>query len=241
MRISKIRMVIAVMAAATLLGGCGDTPYTLTENEENIIVNYSAHVIAKYNTLQKDGLVYVDIDKPETVETPETEVPENTESDIGEIHPQSGTATDESITADTQEALEMISLGEIFGESDLSMEVTGADIADNYMEDVYYVIDPNPGKKYLVLEIAISNTGESDKEVDILAAAPTFTITLSDGTTAKSELTILSDDFSTYQGTVAAGAVRQTVLLFQVPDTITEPGDFSLTATVNDTGYQISL
>lgn len=42
MRRTRIKMMAAVMAATMLLGGCGDALYVLTDDEENVIVNYAA-------------------------------------------------------------------------------------------------------------------------------------------------------------------------------------------------------
>ena len=47
MRRTRIKMMAAVMAATMLLGGCGDALYDLTDDEENVIVNYAAHIVTK--------------------------------------------------------------------------------------------------------------------------------------------------------------------------------------------------
>ena len=65
MRRTRIKMMAAVMAATMLLGGCGDALYDLTDDEENVIVNYAAHIVTKYNTYQREGLTYVSPEEPE--------------------------------------------------------------------------------------------------------------------------------------------------------------------------------
>ncbi len=54
------------MTGMLLLTGCGTKAYDLTEAEESQIVNYAVHVVSKYNSYQKDGLVYVDQSVEET-------------------------------------------------------------------------------------------------------------------------------------------------------------------------------
>ena len=80
MRRTRIKMMAAVMAATMLLGGCGDALYDLTDDEENVIVNYAAHIVTKYNTYQREGLTYVSPEEPEETQedvtvpqTPETQ------------------------------------------------------------------------------------------------------------------------------------------------------------------------
>mgnify|MGYP000797790656 CR=1 FL=1 len=49
MRDRKIKTTACVLLAALLLGGCGEQPIELTEQEEQTIVDYAAHVVSKYN------------------------------------------------------------------------------------------------------------------------------------------------------------------------------------------------
>ena len=63
-----------------------------------------------------------------------------------------------------------------------------------------------------------------------------------DGTVhAVSELTVLMEDFSTYQETVGVAETADTVLLFQVPDTVTEVQNVTLSVSVDGNNYQIIL
>lgn len=53
--------------------------------------------------------------------------------------------------------------------------------------------------------------------------------------------TILMQDFSTYQGTLKAGDTVETVLLFQVPDSVESVDDLVLEVSVDGNNYQINL
>lgn len=46
----------ALVAAAMLLAGCGDSMMPLTEDEESTVVNYSAGILAKHNSFQQEGM-----------------------------------------------------------------------------------------------------------------------------------------------------------------------------------------
>lgn len=59
MRKSKVQMTAAALMAVILLGGCGEAPYELNDKEEAVIVNYASHVVSKYNTYQREGLMHV--------------------------------------------------------------------------------------------------------------------------------------------------------------------------------------
>ena len=237
MRISGIKSIAAVVFVSALLGGCGEAPYELTQSEQNIIIDYSAHVVAKHNTSQKKGLVTVDMEEvaPEETETPSADSAAELADNAGGETPSAGTEQPET------EAAVTATLNDIFGGDGLPVEYTGASIAENYMESTYYSVEAEAGRNLLVVGINFINTGTEDVEVDNLSLSPSFRITVNGDTSAAAVTTVLTEDFPTYQGPVAAGATQGTVLLFQVPDAVTEVQDLEMTVTMGEANYQISL
>lgn len=237
MKTGKLRMTAAAaVAAMLLLGGCGAKPYELTERETAIITDYSAHILAKYNAMQKEGLSYVE--ETEAVEedsSEEKQQPQDTEADTaesGEDAPENG---------DSDSGLTQKTLDELFGMDGVSIRYQGARLIDNGMQDSGYALNVTPGKVYLALDMIITNSGGSDAVFDILERAPKFKVTVNGDVSAQAELTFLLEDFATYQETVAAGAANASVLLFQIPESVTEVGSLTLEAEVDGAGYQIIL
>lgn len=235
MKISKIKTMAAFTAMAMLLGGCGEAPYALTESEEDIIINYAAHVVTKFNTEQKQGLSYVNMN---TVEEAETEVQEETE--MPETDADAAISPEEGAGAAVTEA-QTASLNDVFGTGEIEVAYVGASLASNYIENSYYSVDADMGKTFLILEFAITNNGTEDAEIDNLSKTPFFQVSTADGTTVSSELSVLLEDFATYQGTIPAGETQKAVLLFQIPDTVTEVPEFTLGVNMGGASYQIAL
>lgn len=238
MKISKVQITAAAAIAALLLGGCGAAPYELTKSEENIIVSYSSHIVSKYNTYQNEGLSWVD---PESTEIAEEQVsetgPQETEAlETGESAEGSGTA-ESGIAAEPQTA----TLNELFGMQGIQLDYVGARLTDSYVQDSYYAMNPDAGKVYLVLGIDITNTGEMDVEVDNLAFSPQFKVIVNDEVEASNGMTLLLEDFAYFQETLSTGTTKETVLLFQIPNTVTQIDSLILEATVNGNTYQIIL
>lgn len=238
MKISKVQITAAASIAALLLGGCGAAPYELTKSEENIIVSYSSHIVSKYNTYQNEGLSWID---PESTEIAEEQVsetePQETESlETGESAEGSGTA-ESGIAAEPQTA----TLNELFGMQGIQLDYVGARLTDSYVQDSYYAMNPDAGKVYLVLGIDITNTGEMDVEVDNLAFSPQFKVIVNDEVEASNGMTLLLEDFAYFQETLSTGMTKETVLLFQIPNTVTQIDSLLLEATVNGNTYQIIL
>ena len=46
----------SVLAAATVMTGCGTKIYDMTDEEQQLIVNYSAYALSKHNIYQPDGM-----------------------------------------------------------------------------------------------------------------------------------------------------------------------------------------
>lgn len=239
MRKTKLQMTMAVLMAAVLLGGCGEEPYALTEQEEELIVNYSAHIVTKYNTYQKEGLSYVWPEETEEVEqepAPEQGT-EQVDSEAEAQTPVPGGGTEQT---EAEHAVATATLAELFGAPGVELRYVGARLADSYMESAYYAQYPDSGKQYLILGIDITNTGDEAVMLDYLSMGTQFQVTLNDEITSAAEITVLTEDFSVFEDTLEAGETRETVLLFQVPAAVVSIEKVNLVA-VGDTNYQIIL
>ena len=52
----RIKIMASVLAAATVMTGCGTKIYDMTDEEQQLIVNYSAYALSKHNIYQPDGM-----------------------------------------------------------------------------------------------------------------------------------------------------------------------------------------
>ena len=69
----KSLLSVLLLAGALVLTGCGEEPYELQDNEREIIVNYAAHIVAKYNVKQPEGYRYVYLQPEDGVAAEESE------------------------------------------------------------------------------------------------------------------------------------------------------------------------
>lgn len=229
--------IAAIAMAGLMLTGCGDAAYDLTDSEESIIVNYAAHMVTKYNTYQKEGLTYVNME--EDTEEADSEAPVAPDDTADDVNASGGNGAE--ATANAAEAESAASLDEIFGQDGLSLSYVGARLEASYVEDSYYALQADPGYTYLVVGIDITNNSEADVDVDYLSRQPKFSATVNGEARSQAETTILMQDFSTYQGTVNAGGTVETVLLFQVSDSVESVDDLVLEVSVDGSNYQINL
>lgn len=209
-----------IVIAGMLLTGCGDKLKTMTEDEEAIVVNYSAGMIGKFNTRQPDGIIGL---LPQEKEQ-EPEVQQPSEEPAADDKNKNENSTDQKNDAggedkkpSQEQTAEGVTMAEAFMVPGLEFKYDGYEVTDNYRQsDVFSTTAPE-GKTYLILNITVSNAGGQDVECDLLSKNPIFLLKLNGGSGIKNEMTFLADDLSVYKDTIRAGSKAQTFLLFEVP------------------------
>lgn len=228
---------IVFLAGAVILGGCGEEPYELQDNEREIIANYAAHIVSKYNVRQPEGYRYVFVpEDAETFEEPDqTQEPQPEEADENgqqpedQAQPDSDEAGDDAETGGTEEQ-ESATLSEALGLKGIQAVYTGAELTDQYQS-----IIPESGKKLLILHVTLQNPTEKAKKCDILSLLPMFRAKVNGMQEVTSELTILEENLSTWEKKIPAGGSADTIILFQVKeDEVTAVEQLELKVTVGE-------
>ena len=211
LKIKKIFLGGLLIACTGVLYGCGEQLYELQDNEQEIIVNYAAHIVAKYNTEQPEGYQYVYIPADDQTE-------DGTSDETAQDHPDAqtpdGTGADSSSRQDTS-----ATLSEALGLENIQAVYTGAELTDQYDESVV----PESGRQLLVLHVTLQNLTEKTQKCDILSILPTFRVKVNGEVEATSELTILPDNLATWEADLEAGASENAVIIFQInKDAVTQ-------------------
>lgn len=243
MKSSRMKFTAVLLTAAFTLTGCGDALYVLTPEEETAIVSYAARAVAKYNSYQQDGEVFVlqeILDGEDTLQEEESEMPEEAateEPQETEVQTEQTPETDmpSSDSAQTATLTDALDLGVI------QADYVGSSLSNTYEESDYYAVDADAGMQFLVVNVNLTNPTEQDLHVDILAMTPTFQAVVNGTDTAAAQTTILLNDLSTYQSDVLAGATNETVLLFQIPQEIQEISGIQLKIDMNGNHYVVNL
>ena len=230
MRRKKIEGILC-LTGMLLLTGCGTKAYDLTEAEESQIVNYAVHVVSKHNSYQKDGLVYVD----QSVEETEPE-----ETATGSESVDGTEIMDETPAGST--------LDDVFGADGLEVTYLTNELNENYIESNFGDAGVLPdGKQYLILYFDVVNPTDKGIVLDVSSWNATFKVdyTSQDGNSesASCYTTFLTTDLSGYDESnlINAGETKSAVLLFEIPDSVTEVSDIVLHVTRDDTTYEIKL
>lgn len=204
----------AVAAMMLFLTGCGTELHEMTAEEEQLIIHSAAYFVAKHNIQQKDGVNGYPL--PDSFEE-ESESESESESETSGTENGSGEGAGETKPAD-----DMLVLAELIGhKGDIKITYEGSQVTKSYTEGSAYVVEAESGKTFFVLNFKLTNTTDKDVEVNNVAKSPSIKLT-SDAGTVKAEVTFLSNDFTTYLGTLKEGESVETILLFEVSETAVE-------------------
>ena len=228
--VKKRKIVLCGVAAALALTGCGATVPDLTQEETEIISEYAAGILMKYD--KDNGSRLVDLSQEETA--PDAEPPAQApESDVaaaeteeapggpGEPGPAENNATviDQSQT----EAMPAASIEEYYGISDFTFAYTGCELIDSYPEDsgeegaVYFTMDATEGMKLLVTKFNVTNQSGSEQTLNMMEHGAKFKLSVN-GDAGKHVLTtMLLNDMQNYNAQVAAGETVELVSIIEVP------------------------
>ena len=241
-----------LLAGALLLTGCGEEPYELLDNERAVIVNYAAHIVAKYNVKQPEGYQYVYVPEDEETENTQDEqnvssdeqseqqdAPEDTSGDTnmqdapedtsGDSNTQETPDTQDSQTGDTPED-PAVTLSEALGLKGVQAVYTGAELTDSYGSVV-----PESGKKLLILHVTLQNQTKKKRACDILAAFPSFRVKVNGSVEKMAELSILPENLGTWEDPIPSGGSADTVILFQInKDDVSSVEQLELQVTIGE-------
>ena len=226
----KRYLFVAVATMMLFLTGCGTELYELTAEEEQLIIHSAAYFVAKHNIQQKDGVNGYPL--PDSFE-------EESESESVTENEGNGSGGGE---VENKPSDDMLVLAELIGhKADVKITYEGSQVTNSYAEGSVYVVEAEQGKTFFVMKFKLTNTTENDVEINNAAKSPSVKL-VSDALKVKSEVTFLSNDFTTYYGTLKAGESAEVILLFEVPEAsvekITEP---QLQITVEKTTKTIKL
>lgn len=224
----KVSAYIAIMMLA--LTGCGSSMPQLTQEEEQMVGEYAAKILLKYDANNRSRLV-----SREEVAI-EEEKQKQREAAKQEIL---GTSSDAQQGMEPVEDTPVVEVGqetgggsygspETFFELPEGMVITynGNLVSESYPQDQdadsYFALDAAEGKKLLVLQFNVANQSGADQDIDFLSHNAVIRLQINGGKSQTVLTTMLMDDLSTYIGNVSAGGSVDLVLLAEVDSSMVD-------------------
>ncbi|MFV0465607.1 MAG: hypothetical protein ACK5ML_05980 [Lachnospiraceae bacterium] len=241
MKKSRTIFFITLSLTVLLLTGCGTEMYVLSPEKEQAVISYAAYATVK-QFKYAEPVTETGTSSEQEVQDPDT----NTELDVTTEQIDVTELDDTELTSDTElpaDTQAPVSLTDALGLKDRNIDVSfgGAERMKSYSDQNYFSMDADSGTQFLVLHITITNSSEQVEKIDLLSQNPVFRVVTEDGSSRTAMKTILVNDLSTYQGELQPGISEETVLLFQIPDTIEQTDRLALQVTINGATKTVDL
>lgn len=197
----KNRFLVICLSTILILGlsGCGSQIPDMTDSQREAISQYAVELLLKYDTSQPSRLV--DLEQLEKEEVSKPDKPVATQP------PKENTGMEETdktpvidLNGETSENVDNVDA--VLGlKSDISIEYDGFDVMDSCQDPEVkeLVIEAEAGKKLLVCEFVLVNSGADKQSVDMLRDNIQYMLAV-DGVIANCQMTMLSNDLTTYLG-----------------------------------------
>lgn len=217
----------AVTSMVMLLTGCGSSFPDMTEEQEDMVGEYAAMLLIKYDANNRSRLV-----SREDVEAREAELLKKQQQEEARKAQKEKKNKDKDQTATVQDGQKINdntvdSMEAFFALPDgVTITYAGNELCSSYPanseESEYPVVDAVEGRQLLVLKFNLSNQSPTEQAIDILSQNVTFRVTVNGDYSRNTLLTMMEDDFSTYTGTLSAGESVNVVLLTEVDYDVAE-------------------
>ncbi|MGN0326882.1 MAG: hypothetical protein ACI4DW_11255 [Lachnospiraceae bacterium] len=223
----SIRMLLAG-TAVLLLTGCTDTIPEMTEEQQNMVTEYAAELLLKYDAnyhnsilteeesskaeeeLIRDAQLQVLIN-----EQRERQAQQNQETGNDDTEGDSSSETAEPVYTDIDSFLGLSNAVEI--------EYTGYLVCDSYPENTEMndwqgvARATSANNKLVVFSFGVTNVSGSDYLFDMASIDTRFSFKINNSITKSSLTTLLSNDFKMYRDTIPAGGTVDVVLIIEMP------------------------
>lgn len=220
-----------LLCASLLMMGCGNTIPELTEEQQDLVVEYAASTLLKYNKNYEGRLLDKTVLEVEEAKIDAREekiaamqkeklekakLNQKTDSSQKKTETASGgDVTDNSQTnVNTYTTIE-----EFLGLEQVTFTYTGYEVADDYPEqgeNLFFVMNATEGKKLLVLKFKAENVSNEEAILNMSQVGARYKVSV-EGEAKNALTTMLLNDLAYYQGTLAAGESTELVLVSEIP------------------------
>lgn len=221
MKKRAVSIIIALIMTVLMLTGCGNQLPEMDEEQIQMVGDYAAGLLLKYDASYRSRLVDLPMEETpasqkENLTSEESKQP--SEEAKGGMAPVDDTPVI-PIGGETAE-VNNVSLEDCLNLPEgirvtYQGERTASTYPDNAQDDVF-ALDATAGNRLLILSFLIENQLDQDQEINVFQNNPVFRITVNDNVSKNSLMTMLPDELSTYIGTIAANSSVEAVLIMEI-------------------------
>lgn len=239
------------LLSACLLTGCA-SGIELTDEENNMVAEYMAGALLKYDHGYDQALIEAKEDSSErdasTDEKKNTSVIDDTK-DSSNIDEDKNTDATNSDTQNTEkkdttekDTDKNYTLTDLFEKKQYSLSYKDSMLCSSYPEknNGYFIVEAAPGQKLVVVRLSVKNLSGKTKKIDLSNEQISYSLNINEKVYDKPLLTAIMNDVQYFSDTIKSGKSKNTVLVFEV-DKKTQLSDGSLSITVGKKTANVKL
>lgn len=217
----KAGTLLCGILAAALLSGCGDEMIDLTQEETELITEYTVGLLLKYDKYYGSRLV-----DTTAYEAEAEEILEETAEEVPEEKPEQENPTDNTevvdVSSDVGSSVSSTTIEEYYGIEGITFQYLGYDLTQSYPsntsdEDLFFAMDATDGSQLLVLRFMAANVSSTDLALNMLDYGARFRVSVNGQASQNVLTTMLLDDMQTYNDVLPAGYSVELVSVVEVP------------------------
>lgn len=251
------KSLIALGAVALLLTGCANET-ELSDSESRRVAQYAADLLLKYDVNYQErlltaGEVSEAKEKLRLVKEREEAVQallnkEKNPSDNEENATSAGTEEGKETQGENGAVVRKEEdINAVVGIPGLTFKMDGYQVCDEYSDinqesgQASVNVTAKAGGKLLVLQCVVTNESEQNCECDIFSKNIESSITVNGSAKKKGMMTLLLNDFGTFQKTLTPGESVTTVMVFELGEADSDINDLQLDLNIGGTEHPIKL
>ena len=209
----KLYIVLTTLIVSLGITGCGSTIPEMTEEQTELVSEYAAGLILKYDKGYSNRLV--DTSVPPVAE-------ETANQSVTETATEEATQSTENTAAQAADGVDVqADMASFLGAEGVTIDYSGYELCDTYPDaedgsDLFFTMDATEGYQLMVLKFNMVNTSGADETIDLLSKNVRYRVILNGASPKNALTTMLLNDMSTYNDVVTAGATQEVVIVIEV-------------------------
>lgn len=227
----KFYLMSIIVLLFGLLCGCKNSEAELSLQQEAMITEYATSLLVKYSPVADRKLLNKTELENEILKETEEQERLLKSKELAERYMQAAekgeTVTDEQADAESAmgdtagEIQPQQSVSEFFQEDMIAIDYLSYSLCDSYPEyseeEFFMAMDATPGTQLCIVSFSVKNLSGEEQTLNMLNKQGRFSLRIDGGNSIQAQSTLLTDDLSSYSGTLPANGEEKMVLVFEVP------------------------
>lgn len=230
----KLLLVLTASCAVFALGGCVSAIPELSEDETEIVTQYMADLLLKYDANYQDTLLNEEelalALEEEAVKAEEAKAQEEEQTRLEAEKAQASQADEIEVVGGNSSGSNSNSAATVgtiadmpgaLGLTDTDFDYLGYEICSQYPSEegaLYFAMTPTQGNELLILKFNLANVSGEEYSVDMMSMGASFAIGINGGSYTAALTTLLENDLSMLMDTLPVESGKEVVLVTEVPE-----------------------